>query len=196
MRINYITLSLIIVIIISGGCKKRAAPPGSPGLVNPIEKEHAQAVEDGYKSVEFAASIRSKFQAISSIQNFKHISLPQTWQTMFYVYGRYEMVLQVPITYDTASGDVIPLIEESELHIFNISSVSVDSEVYHVSYQGSQRKLSFSEIKNLAETGWNFEEIGIFPEQAKIPNLEDYIQSWGEMYPDQKRWLRPCAKVR
>ncbi len=73
MKITYFDLLFIIFLIFSGGCRKRAVYPGSPVLANPIEIEHVQTFEEGYKSIDFAASIRSKFRAFSSIQNFKNI---------------------------------------------------------------------------------------------------------------------------
>jgi hypothetical protein len=193
---NYIFFA-VAALFLGAGCHRKASSPVGSGSPSLVEVTHNKAVETGYETIDFASSIRSKYQAVSFIESFQNFSLPEKWLTVFYVNGRYEVVLEVPVSYNTQENIITPDIENSILRIFEISRVAANGGgAYHISYGSDQREMTISEIRDLEKAGWDFEGTGILPEEAKMPNLEDYIQSWGETYPDQKKWLRPRVKVR
>jgi hypothetical protein len=187
LRLIAKTFCFIVGSIFLVGCKRSVSPPGAKTSVYTAEIEHDQAIEEGYKSIDFVEAIRKKYPAVSFIENFRHFSLPQKWKTIFFVNGRYELVLEIPVSYDVKSLRLNPSMSELELHIFEISDVSIiDGGRFHIRYRGDQRRLNFRDIQALDKSNWDFEGIGLSPEGPPIPNFEGYIQSWVPKYPAQK----------
>ncbi len=182
----------LVIPIFLVGCKRGVAPSGGAGSIHSAAVEHEKAIEEGYRSIDYADSIRKKYPSVSLIENFRHFSLTQKWKTIFFVNGRYEIVLEIPVSYDEKSLRPSALKSKSEMHIFEIAEVRViDGGRYHVKYKGDQRRLNSSDIEDLAKSGWDFESIGLLNKGAPIPNFEGYIQSWVPKYPAQKEALSP-----
>jgi len=147
---------------------------------------HNDAVKDGYAKLPDAASFAARHQAVSFIENINMESLPKKWKMVAVVDGKYEVIYEIPITYDDRSSKVIGQEGEDVMVINEIEAIVTDgSGVTRTSFGGFQEEIRGERLRALKAANWDLRAVGAPLPVAPLPNIDVYWSRWERLYPEQ-----------
>lgn len=163
------------VVLAAASCKPRN-----------IAADHAAAVEKGYKKIPVAEEMREKFPAVSFITHYgMKNTATQSWNTLIYVRGRHEVVLNIPVTGYDAEGAPNVDLAKAELSLVEMEKIETNAtQQTTISFGDFQKKLSAAELEALVKSGWDFNTIGM-PEKPPVEGYEKRLRYWEGLYPEQ-----------
>lgn len=160
-----------------------------------VRQKHHEAVLDGYKKLPIADSLRKKFGAWSFIthwnmpsdHNYGFKKNEKKWQTLTYIYGRYELIYVQNVILENDGGLISKSIGKPRLLVHEIGKIYED-EVgsRHTRKTDFQITIEGKMLEKLFKSNWDFDSIGVELNKAKpLENIRWKYNYWNRIYPLQ-----------
>lgn len=155
---------------------------------------HHDAVMDGYNKLPIAESINRNFGAWSFITHWNIANgsdhgmkeNEKDWQTIAYVYGRYELIYEQRVTLTENGGIISSINHDPKIYLKEYSRIYGDSVAPGNDFSDFQILIEIDDINTLIKSNWNFDSIGVKLKKEPLKNIEWIYSYWNRIMPTQQ----------
>jgi hypothetical protein len=176
-------LPILVLSSVLAGCGSGDAGLPSVATMTKEQANYEAALRDATNSIPYAADFARLFpRAGAFFSYYTGIAGPSSFNIQTLLYGRYELHMRVPVTFDAGRGKV-ETFGQPEFLFKAISSItSADNGNLYIAYDTeNSHRFGPSEWKRVVESGGNFTAIGYtVVSNNPVPRFQELQKDWDE----------------
>lgn len=159
---------LLFIFVLLSSCESK------PNLL----KNHNAATNAALGVVPDAKQIKSDFESVNFIANFRNFHVKQELHSVFYINGWIECTFVQEIDF---SNNKVKTVGDSLMYIREVASITKSPTGQTVKSYGHQTILKGHQIKEFIDSKYDLIKLGFKKRQDAPP--EDMIKYWQRIYP-------------
>jgi hypothetical protein len=179
--IAFLLILALSTILVGCGSKETGLP--SVAAITKEQSYYEAAMLDATNSIPFAADFTRLFpHAWTFFSYYTGTVGPSSLNMQTLLYGRYELHMRVPVTFDAARRKVNTFGQPEFLFQAISSITTADNGNLYVSYDTDNfHRFGSSEWKRVVESGGDFAAVGYtVVSNSPVPRFEEWQKDWDE----------------